>query len=326
MVFAAVGLFVGLPFIAVVLLYAELRLTSKQYALLSSPLSARKLPSEGPLALRTVFLNTHLLPIRIESIAGNRPDGLYRARRIADKFADYDIVGLCEAFDPTCLESLIHSLQERSGNAFSVVSSPLPSSGCFLGGGCVLLSRYPIESVEAIRYSNSSTIWNHGIWADGFAEKGAILARIRLDSRMNTESSLACVVTHLEARSPDCRAKQISELADALRHWSHGNPLVVMGDLNTVAQDGQAYTSLTNALTTEGGQLHDAWEEVGASQGGTSEPMSKDGGDRIDYIFYEPGRGNHRIHLTDVSVLQLHDELVGSLSDHAAVECAFSFQ
>src|SRR2546423_7976890 len=94
MVFAAVGLFAGLPLIAVVLLYAELRLTSKQYALLSNPGSARRLPSQGPLALRTVVLNTHPLPIRIERISGNRPHGPFSARPTADYFSSYELVRL----------------------------------------------------------------------------------------------------------------------------------------------------------------------------------------------------------------------------------------
>jgi endonuclease/exonuclease/phosphatase family metal-dependent hydrolase len=270
-----------------------------------------------------VFLNTHLLPRGIEKLAGNRSDGLNRAECIAKEFSGYDIIGLCEVFDPKCQKALVDSLRELSGNAYYIVSSPMPPRSYLLGGGCLLLSKYPIESMEAITFSDASTFWSHGVFADGFAAKGVILAKIRLPGPRESGNLLNCVVTHLEARSHDCRTKQIAELADFLRRHADGHPTILMGDFNIRAQDVEDYTILRDSLTIDGARLNDAWKELKLAGGGTSDPLATDGGDRIDYFFYAPGSGECRIRLSDVNVRQLRDHRVGSLSDHAAVEGTF---
>jgi endonuclease/exonuclease/phosphatase family metal-dependent hydrolase len=270
-----------------------------------------------------VFLNTHLLPRFIGKIAGSRADGVYRAEHIAKEFVDYEIIGLCEAFDPKCQRALVESLQKQSGNAFHVVSSPLPPRSYLLGGGCLVLSKYPIESMEAITFDDASTFWSRGVFADGFAAKGAILARIRLPGPLRSRTLLNCVVTHLEARSEECRIKQIAELAEFLRRHACGHPTILMGDLNTSA-DSPAYNGLMDGLKIDGTPLRDAWSELRDFGGGTSEPLVNDGGDRIDYILYAPGRGECRMRLNGVNVRPLRDKRVGSLSDHAAVEATFT--
>jgi endonuclease/exonuclease/phosphatase family metal-dependent hydrolase len=131
------------------------------------------------------------------------------------------------------------------------------------------------------------------------------------------------VVTHLEAQSGDCRVKQIDELASFLRRYADGNPTVVMGDFNIHAEDHKAYVSLRDTLKIDSARLRDAWEELRGSSGGTSEPLTNDGGDRIDYILYSSGRGECRIRISDVNIRQLRNRRVGSLSDHAAVEETF---
>jgi endonuclease/exonuclease/phosphatase family metal-dependent hydrolase len=313
----------GLTLAAIGLQYAEQRWSTKYYIVPETPSSTVEPPLKAPLALRTVFLNMHLLPRRIERIAGNRSDGAYRAKSSATELSNYDIVGLCEVFDPKCQRELVNSLQELSGNAFHVVSSPMPPRSYLLSGGCLLLSRYPIESMEAITFRSTSTFWSHGVFADGFAAKGAILARIRLPGPRKSGTLLNCVVTHLEARAPDCRETQIDELADFLRQHAHGNPTILMGDFNIPAEDDENYVRLRNALHVDSDRLRDAWAELGDASGGTSDPLADDGGDRIDYIMYAPGTGKRRIRLTDVSVRPLRDKQVGSLSDHAAVEGTF---
>jgi endonuclease/exonuclease/phosphatase family metal-dependent hydrolase len=248
---------------------------------------------------------------------------VYRARQIAKKLVDHDIIALCETFDPQGLGVLVASLQEFSGNAFHVVSSPLPANDYLLSGGCLLLSKYSIESADAITFSKSSTFWSHGIFADGFAAKGALLVRIRLPGDAQSATLLNCLVTHLEARSAECRAQQIGELADFLRLHDEGKPFVLLGDLNTQADDRAAYGSLRDRFTINGTRLRDAWEEMRGFGGGTSEPLSDAGGKRIDYILYSPGYGKPHIRLAGIDVFQLRNKQVGSLSDHAAVSATF---
>jgi endonuclease/exonuclease/phosphatase family metal-dependent hydrolase len=322
-VWTSIRLVAGLALVAVLLRYFELRWMTTYYTVSSIATSTMESSVNAEMAIRSVFLNTHLLPRGIERVSGSRSDGLYRAQCIAKALASYDIIGLCEAFDPKCQRALVDSLQELSRNAFHVVSSPKPPRSYLLSGGCLLLTKYPIESIEAITFSSTSTFWSHGIFADGFAAKGAILARIRLPGPRESGTLLNCVVTHLEARSKDCREKQIDELADFLHRYAGGNPTILMGDLNTSAEDEEEYARLRDALQIDGASLRDAWAELGVSDGGTSDPLTHDGGDRIDYILYAPGTGERRIRLTDVSVRPLRDKRVGSLSDHAAVEGTF---
>ena len=126
----------------------------------------------------------------------------------------------------------------------NVVSSPVPPTSYLLSGGCLLLSKHPIESMETITFNDASTFWSHGVFADGFAAKGALLARVRLPGAVGSHTVLNCVVTHLEARSDDCRAKQLDELADFLHRYADRNPTIVMGDFNIPAEDQTAYEGL----------------------------------------------------------------------------------
>lgn len=87
----------------VCLLYLCWSLTAVQTVGQQEPLFAP--PSLGServpaVSLRILAHNVHLLPNVALKVAGNRGDTKYRAKQIGKKLAAYDIVGLCEVFDP----------------------------------------------------------------------------------------------------------------------------------------------------------------------------------------------------------------------------------
>jgi hypothetical protein len=66
----------------------------------------------------------------------------------------------------------------------------------------------------------------------------------------------------------------------------------------------------------------DVWPLAGNGLAGTSEPLTDDGGQRIDYIFLAIARPTAWRPIRARTLRLLDDEVAeGSLSDHAAVEC-----
>ncbi len=307
---------------------------------------SRTIPLNIPVDI--VTYNVHLLPDIAAKIAGERSQSDYRARTIAEKLANYDIVGICEAFDPNYSKSLIDGLQAKSSDAFYVARGPQRSGRALTHSGLVLLSRYEIEETHTIAYRDASRFYTHGFRADGFAAKGALHARLRLgDDRRSDESSAVvdCFLTHLESRSAAARKKQIDELAAFIaEHSSPDVPMVVLGDFNVAADsvirgNGAArvahlhgnspYRQLRSKLTHNGRQLVDVWADIEETHGGTSNALAPDGGRRLDYIFVSDSRAGApgRLLPQDVMALPFADKNVpeGSLSDHLAVTCRAEF-
>ena len=300
------------------------------------------IPVNLSVPVNIVTYNVHLLPDVAAKIAGERSQSGYRARAIAEKLADYDVVGLCEAFDPNYSRTLLDGLQAESSDAFHVARGPERSGRALIHSGLVLLSRFEIEATHTITYRNASRFVTHGFRADGFAAKGALHARLRLDDpTLSDESSMVidCFLTHLESRSAQARQRQIEQLAGFIAEYSSpDNPLVVMGDFNVAADTASQaallngnspYRQLRAKLLYNGRQLVDVWDELEETHGGTSNALAADGGRRLDYIFVSaPRRGDaSRLSPRDILALPFPDEKVpeGSLSDHLAVACRAEF-
>lgn len=314
-----------------------------------------RIPASVTIPVNIVTYNVHLLPDIAARIAGERSQSAYRARTIAEKLADYDIVGLCEAFDPDYSRTLIDGLQANSSEAFHVARGPRRSGRALTHSGLVLLTRYEIEQAHTITYRYASRFYTHGFRADGFAAKGALHARLRLQKR-GRESftnekktpdpfSVDCFLTHLESRSAKARQLQIEELSAFIaEHSSPDVPVVVLGDFNVAADpvhqgNGTAqaarlnghspYRQLRSKLLHNGQQLVDVWADIETTHGGTSNALAPNGGRRLDYIFVSDARPGDatRLDPQDILALPFADEKVpeGSLSDHLAVTCRAAF-
>lgn len=295
--------------------------------------------ARSPLRVAVLTYNTHLLPRVGERFASRRGRGDYRARTIGRLVAPHDLVGLCEVFDPRYRQALIDSAQAEAVDAFHVVWTKKPPGVGFANSGLLLLSRFAIEENHAITYADASRFSTHGFRADAFAAKGAIHARLRL--RAAPALRLDCFLTHLESRSASARAGQLRQLADFMHeHADPARPALLMGDLNvtagngTDAEDDSPYARLTAELARSGIRLTDVGAtrvEAGGGSGavGTSNPLSPDGGNRIDYIWVSCGSGGDwRLTASDVEVIRFLDVEVpeGSLSDHSGVGCRLEFR
>ncbi|MCG8448669.1 MAG: endonuclease/exonuclease/phosphatase family protein, partial [Pirellulales bacterium] len=283
--------------------------------------AANSFTQEQTVPVRMMAYNVHLLPEVAARIAGKRSASAYRAKAIAERLLDYDIVGISEAFDRKHTKTLLDTVKANSPTELAIARGPGRSGRHMIGGGLLLLSRWPIEETHAVTYSSASRFMTSGFKADGFAAKGALHARLRLGS--DVDACLDCFLTHLESRSKKARGRQIEQLADFVEeHSSLKIPMVVLGDFNVAADNtDKSYQRLCQALSPAGRQLID----VGKSAGGTSDALAEDGGRRIDYIFISPARvaDSSRLEPVETRTVAMRDDEVpeASLSDHLAVAC-----
>lgn len=287
--------------------------------------------------LRTITYNVHLLPDVAAKIAGKRGASDYRAIAIGKRLADYDLMGINEAFDSSRSRAMVQTLQASSPTKLALAFGPGRSGRHLIGSGLVLLSRWPIIDTHTITYADASRFLTSGFKADGFAAKGALHARIQLGKDPN--SSLDVFLTHLESRSDKARYKQLLELSRFIAEHADGScPIVVMGDFNVAMERSNAisystestpYQRMRRALSASGHPFTDVGELGTPRPFGTSNAIVEHGGRRIDYIFVsQPSANvNARLRALNTKTLQFHDDRVpeGSLSDHAAVSCDFTY-
>jgi endonuclease/exonuclease/phosphatase family metal-dependent hydrolase len=288
-------------------------------------------------SLRIVTYNAHLLPGAAAGVAGERGAAKYRAGAIAEQLVEYDLIGICEAFDRVHSQTLIDAFQAGDPDRFQVAKGPKRSGRRLVGGGLLLLSRYPIEESHTTTYKHSSRFLTSGFKADGFAAKGALHARIRIGD--DPHAVIDCFLTHLESRSKRARARQIKQLAEFIElHSTPQYPIVVMGDFNVAAdapnaveQNGNKtpYQRLRAAMAHNDRQLIDVGSMFPKSRGGTSDALAEDGGGRIDYVFVSDPQATDasRLEPKEARTLPLLDDKVpeGSLSDHLGVACRIEF-
>jgi endonuclease/exonuclease/phosphatase family metal-dependent hydrolase len=283
-------------------------------------------------SMRILCFNTHLLPGIAQKVAGHRGQDDYRADALARQLGDYDLIGLCEVFENKRRHHLVETLQRMSDQAFQIVESPAPSGRHFVGGGLLLLSRFPIEDKpNLLTYRDASRFWRSGFKADGFAAKGVIHARLRLNDEPRV--LVDCFLTHLESHSAEARQSQIRELAGFIaQHSSLERPLILFGDLNVTAdhpvdQGGadSEYRLMMESFRYGKQPLVDVWPALEEGRGGTSDAIAGETSDRIDYILMSPAllSAKASIEPATVKVVPFLDKEVkeGSLSDHAGVEC-----
>lgn len=152
--------------------------------------------------------------------------------------SDYDIILLQECFDNKFIDAAQERLERKYPHAL------LPDRPHFykLSNGLMILSKYHIEKIENIVFKRLSQ-------SDMFTAKGAVLARIRLDTQ-----SLYLVNTHLQAdydtkKYQEIRRDQLSCIQTELiqKHLKNSeSKLLVAGDLN-IEEDLESaeYKSLT---------------------------------------------------------------------------------
>lgn len=277
--------------------------------------------------IRVITYNVQFLPEPVSS-KNERPQPSYRAKRIAEEAAGFDVVGLQETFHDTHRKEILDELGKVWDGKLVSFRSPTPE-GFLTSGGCLLAARLPFAATGATVYVNFSKPQDYGLRADGFAAKGVVYARVLRDATTPDEF-VDVFVTHLEARADHLRPRQYSELADFIRQQSSPrHPVLLMGDLNTrgsteFRQDTQSqYSQLMRELqrARPDGQWIDVWPHLhGDALGGTTKQESADIGKRIDYLLISNPRPP-QLQLKPISseVELFRDPRVTALSDHNAV-------
>lgn len=285
-------------------------------------------------AVKVIVYNVQFLP-GLARIVNQRKDPEYRARTIGEKLASYDIVGLNEVFDNGHRKLLLDQLRKAWGKNFSVIVSPKPDDGRFIGG-CAIASRLPFIETHGTLYTACSTPEKYGFAADGFAAKGAIHARIKSSRSTDTGGFIDVFVTHLESKDSAARHVQYKELAGFVRdHSDPTRPTLIMGDMNTRGNPRyrddrkSAYHTMlsTYRKARPDAKTLDLWPTLNKGEGGTSDQTSVDGGKRIDYIFLSnPSGGRYRLRPLAARVNPFRDPRVVALSDHSAVEAEITWR
>lgn len=204
-----------------------------------NPAPATPKPYEGKLNVLT--WNVQMVP-RIGSIFSSSLRKMQEERTewIIEHIekSDYDIILLQECFDNKFIDAAQERLERKYPHAL------LPDRPHFykLSNGLMILSKYHIEKIENIVFKRLSQ-------SDMFTAKGAVLARIRLDTQ-----SLYLVNTHLQAdydtkKYQEIRRDQLSCIQTELiqKHLKNSeSKLLVAGDLN-IEEDLESaeYKSLT---------------------------------------------------------------------------------
>ena len=285
-------------------------------------------PKHKSKTLRVVTYNTHLLPSIALPFAGRRSKAEYRASEIATQLAGYDLLGLCEVFDSSTRQRLLETVRSQTGDACSVAHGPSRSGTHLIGGGLLLLSRYPITDTHTITFRNRTRIVTHGFKADGFAAKGALHARLQVD-----DVALDCFLTHLDSQSSEIRSRQLNELGAFISQFAKSeNPVVIMGDMNIPfsadhdANQSTGYGELISVLSASlDRDVFDLGSTLAEGPAGSSDAIASNGGMRIDYIFISNPESSAlpQLEARPANHLRLLDSNVpdGSLSDHLAVSC-----
>ena len=245
----------------------------------------------NPKTLKVITYNVQFLP----GFAGRwnrRAEPDYRAQRIAEEVAGFDIVGLQETFDTKYRRRIIDGVREKWSEGLNHVVSPMADDH-ITNGGCLILTRMPILKSNSTVFKHYSSPADHGLRADGFAAKGVIHARIALGGEAKASAPepkeddrclVDVYVTHLEARDGGIRSRQYEELAAFIKKTSDPRlPLILMGDLNTRGMPDTAGDSpygtlmrLLNEARPKRGVI-DVWTALkGDAHGGTTEQDSEE--------------------------------------------------
>lgn len=286
-------------------------------------------PAPDAATLRIISYNVQFLP-GPGRFFNRRGQDDYRATEIGRKMSEYDIVAFNEVFDLGPRQQILDEIKSAWGDRFHVFECPDEfETTKRYNAGLAIVSRYPIVESHHISYSQTSTIKQFGVFADEFARKGAVHARIEVVAG-STPIRVDVFATHLDSKLASVRKTQIDELADfAIKHVAPQNAIVFLGDFNTRGNPpyqelaDSDYNQLVARLRDVRPTIVDLWVQIGEGEGGTSDQTKEGGGRRIDYIFFAPAENRTVFVPINMAVRPFLDPKVTALSDHSAVEATF---
>lgn len=259
----------------------------------------------------------------------DKPDYCTRAEKIADVIPDVDVLVLNEVAskDSTCAVDAYDLVTERlvaPAGPFPYRSELLngdPSWG-LLGptstGGVAILSKYPIENVYHHEFSSGSG-------EDGLMQKGFL--HVRVTKTVAGRAYVYNIIgTHLQAGDSDARIvarqEQRADIAAYVQGLPAGQPILVVGDLNT--SDAEIPGFLTELDATHAG-FDDI---VRYSASGEQSYYTDAQGDWLDWILYaRHGRTPASMYwrYVPMRVVDTDHYPAADLSDHEAVYAYLTF-
>ncbi|KAL9064235.1 MAG: hypothetical protein Q9157_007906 [Trypethelium eluteriae] len=224
------------------------------------------IPSETPSTLNIFSLNCWGL----KYISKHRSARLTEiGKRIAALNPPPDIVGLQECWTGADYESI------RSLTSHILPFGKFYYSGAF-GGGLAILSRWPVEESNMVRYPLNGRPGAWPIRGDWFVGKGVACARIRYGRDAKDIVELHAPYEPEHRDSYLChRTAQAWEIARLMRHATERGHLVIgLGDFNMRPK------SLAHQLIETHGHVRDVWREVhlDSSLGSTEDELERNRG------------------------------------------------
>ena len=274
------------------------------------------------MGLSVLFANTFLLrvpgpgPLAWLGDLHSKPAVRERASEFGEAVGDYDVVALCEVFQPDDLDRMIvaWAAAERPDAAIG----PGPRTWAGAGSGLVTLARPGrIVRSQAEEFADQGSKLRD---SDAWSAKGVLVTEIELPE---VAVNLEIVSTHLIAggdfgdterhrrATEEVRFGQVAEVLDlAARAHESANAQLIVGDFNVAA--GTAAGDRLNERMGAAG-YRDLWLDHGVGSGWTSDPIAvgeaitrpdpmdrrfcddpaEDHPDaqRIDYAFWRQGDG-----------------------------------
>ena len=284
---------------------------------------------------KAIVYNVQFLP-KVARFAESRGFPAYRAKEIATRLAEYDVMVFNEVFAEDARSVLIEELKRQNEHELEFFDGATGKKSAFgIGNGLMIVSRFPIVERNSVAFGNDSSFADYGFKADGFAAKGVLHVRLSLNFQADQAKYVDVFGTHLESKSGSIREKQFEIVSSFIKkHSDPETPAVILGDFNTRAPHpdsempapySKLMTQLKNAKPDS--NVIDVWAELKTTHGGTGDQESDDGGNRIDYIFFARPRSREQVFRpVDVNVRTFPDPKVDFLSDHSAVEATFEVE
>lgn len=274
--------------------------------------------------IRVLTYNVQLLPL---DWLNKRPDHVYRAGELGKRLAEYDLVGLSEVFQPQRRADVIDALRAAWQPEFHLATAPDTARTPWgLDGGLVLVGKLPITESHWLAYGNGSSVAEHGLEADGFANKGVLHVRLARKAFAGDDAELDLFLTHLESRESARRDDQYAMLGEFIgRHAAPDRPIMLLGDLNTdggrksMDNPSSQYHRLMGKLKAVRPQWIDVGATIDPDAWGTMPADETDRAHRIDYIFVANPDSGSGLKVREARVERFADSRVKFLSDHAAV-------
>jgi endonuclease/exonuclease/phosphatase family metal-dependent hydrolase len=156
--------------------------------------------------------------------------------------SDFDIIALQEVFYSKAYKDIVKKLKEKYPYATSKINNHHLYK---FHSGLLILSKYPIKSIESIEFEES-------IGCDKLALKGAVSIEIEVEGK-----DFKIINTHLQSEIPNQNYKsiqksQIAQIQNSfLKNTNSNVTQIVCGDINIDKCDSVQFCFLNNTLLTD---------------------------------------------------------------------------